>query len=351
MCQHICSASFQRMPKRSGNLPLSVTGAFGMTNTRLITLVGLIVGCVTTGPLPAIAEPMRASSAREETRRIRSSACVLDTDLDTPLAQECVRQLERLQTQWTRFWGDQPGQEHLLRVSIFSYGADYRGAAADAGIPGDLVRGTRGLFVARSQRILVNARIGDVRARIARLPHAKSRPLPHWQATQLQRWTDIESREWKRVFRTLRHEAVHAYLYADGKRSGLPGPYPAWLQEGMAEYFEATAAPQRRGCAPGVHRAHGPRLRSLLDLGELLSLSDLLNSPREQSPAQRFPRAHAWGLVHFLRASNLDRDATGWRQFAGLDGEQQMRTLEIALGQPRATLERSWRRHIRDLTS
>jgi hypothetical protein len=93
------------------------------------------------------------------------------------------------------------------------------------------------------------------------------------------------------MLRTIRHEGFHQYL------DSLVHDAPAWLNEGLAEYFETGLA----NAQSGPRRAREDHLR-------LLRTEQLLPTERFVAmPARVFYRgsgrnyAQAWALVHFLR--------------------------------------------------
>ena len=101
----------------------------------------------------------------------------------------------------------------------------------------------------------------------------------------------------EQVREDLRHEYTHGLLHASLKH------VPLWLDEGLAEYFEITAA------APGrVNADHAGGLAEMLlngwkpDLRRLERLDDV-------SEMQRADYQEAWAWIHFLlNESNSSRD-------------------------------------------
>jgi hypothetical protein len=85
----------------------------------------------------------------------------------------------------------------------------------------------------------------------------------------------------------LRHEATHALLAAD-----LPH-LPLWLDEGLAEYFEAGASDRPAG------PAHFERLVWDFRIGRVGSLV-ALEKKRDIAELSRSDYRHAWAWTHFL---------------------------------------------------
>src|SRR5262249_54816475 len=111
----------------------------------------------------------------------------------------------------------------------------------------------------------------------------------------------------QQLFRTMAHEAFHAYL-ANFVFPPSQGDVPRWLNEGLAQIFEEAAL---EGGALRVGQVESARLekaQAAVRNGELVSLPELLRS----SPSQ-FVVAHghdrrsadryyltAWALAHYL---------------------------------------------------
>jgi hypothetical protein len=123
---------------------------------------------------------------------------------------------------------------------------------------------------------------------------------------------------------TLRHELVHAALDAAAPSLVLP----AWLNEGLAEWFEARAG-GRRGLGPGEAAA----LRSAAARGALPSLADL------SAPSFAGLSPDAAGLAYLTSYALVDH-------LARLRGEGAVRELVEGLMRSR-DLERSLQRAAR----
>jgi hypothetical protein len=85
----------------------------------------------------------------------------------------------------------------------------------------------------------------------------------------------------------LRHEATHALLSDDLPR------LPLWLDEGLAEYFEASGSERPAG------PAHFDRLVWDFRLGQVESLVEL-EKKREVADLSRADYRHCWAWAHFL---------------------------------------------------
>ncbi|MCL6544790.1 MAG: hypothetical protein K6T61_06155 [Bryobacteraceae bacterium] len=124
----------------------------------------------------------------------------------------------------------------------------------------------------------------------------------------------IVLRQWSRARQALLHEYTHLMLRRQG------GRYPAWFEEGLAEYF-STLRMENQGPVAGEAI---PNSLSLLRQAGWLPLSYFLEaeSPRElnsQAVAGRF-YAQSWLYVHMLRLSPAYKDR--FSQFQNLLAEQ-----------------------------
>jgi tetratricopeptide (TPR) repeat protein len=118
------------------------------------------------------------------------------------------------------------------------------------------------------------------------------------------------------LFATLRHEVLHQYLDA------RIGAVPTWLNEGLAEYYEIATAERGLPALGEPHPAHVPRLRALAAVPDLRALIRSTPEAFHASGERSYPLA--WGLVHFLQHSTLDRRRrfeSLWAELeAGADG-------------------------------
>jgi hypothetical protein len=98
---------------------------------------------------------------------------------------------------------------------------------------------------------------------------------------QLKRCDEAFQAETRQLFRTLYHEAFHAYL-ANFVYSSSEAAVPLWLNEGLAQVFETAfveAGELRVGHADKDRLA---RVQTPLKKNEVLPLTDLLRSGPKQ---------------------------------------------------------------------
>ena len=106
---------------------------------------------------------------------------------------------------------------------------------------------------------------------------------------QLLIWNQIDE---ERTKSTIRHEGFHQYL-----DSWLEDP-PVWLNEGLAEYVEASFVTKRDFVPGTLQHEHVARLAG----GRALEpLSDFLHLPQKEFMRRGLDAyAQAWAFVHFL---------------------------------------------------
>lgn len=96
---------------------------------------------------------------------------------------------------------------------------------------------------------------------------------------------------------TIYHEASHAILRSH------PGPYPKWLNEGLAEYFEG-GAPGDNSLVIAPQTPKENRLQNMLKNGRLPSLQSYLSlSPIDwqlRNSPEPVSSTLGWSLVYFL---------------------------------------------------
>ncbi|MEN0111484.1 MAG: DUF1570 domain-containing protein [Planctomycetota bacterium] len=131
----------------------------------------------------------------------------------------------------------------------------------------------------------------------------------------------------------LRHEATHALLHAD-----LP-MVPLWLDEGLAEYFEA----------PQPRRAQGldDRLGRVVEAARRGVVPDLrrLEERRELSDFSGRDYRDAWAWTHFLLHGPREATSELWAMLAALRRWEPPGTLSERLAKALPDPRRSFVRH------
>lgn len=143
----------------------------------------------------------------------------------------------------------------------------------------------------------------------------------------------------------LRHECTHALLHAD-----LPS-VPLWLDEGLAEYFEATQAERPKG------PSHLAALRWDLRLGRLKPLTDL-ESESELAEFGSDDYRFAWAWVHFMLHGPKEANEVLWAYLATIRRNEVPEKISALLQQNLPNPEkqlvahfRNWPQVLRELTA
>ncbi len=133
----------------------------------------------------------------------------------------------------------------------------------------------------------------------------------------------------------LRHEATHAYLHQ------VVAELPLWLDEGLAEYYEAVAAKRQLG------HPHRLEMCQRLRQGWQPSLS-LLERLSPRQPLESRDYCQSWAWVHFLLHGEADLRAELIRFLADLRAHRPAGYLSHRLGGDRDNLDRRFRSHFID---
>jgi len=157
-----------------------------------------------------------------------------------------------------------------------------------------------------------------------------------------------------RLFRALRHEGFHQFMYTHISRQT-----PPWIDEGLAEYFE-HAMDEWGNFSPELIPKHHIRvLRKAIKNNTLIPLIDLLTMNRVKWNSQLSSRvlannqyAQSWSVVYFLLHGDdsknrdyLDRYITAIKEKkAGKSG------FEYTFGSDIEEFVQSWLSYVKDLT-
>ncbi len=192
----------------------------------------------------------------------RSRYFQVRSDISRNLCLEAGRTLDTAYQNYARRWGRIEERSGHYPVYIFSGEVGYQLYTRD--LFGEIPVHTAGLFTPILQQLLV------------------------WN---LPRKAD--------VMNTLRHECFHQYLDA------LVGQAPAWLHEGMAEYFERAENIRGQWTEGQPATEHLALLRSP-DF-EWPPLEEFLHSGHKEFHADGFGNyARAWLWIHYLERSSVE---------------------------------------------
>lgn len=272
----------------------------------LLTLLAVSIG------------PSLAAAQQNETRRFKSRAYDITTDLPNDLAREVAAHMDAVHAEYTRrFSAYAKRNNEPLRLWVFADRDGYQRFLAGHEIN---AIGSAGMFF----------RTDDADGLAAYLqPRTKDAMLE-----------------------TLRHEGMHQFLY---QRIG--DNLPPWLNEGMAEWF-GYALETERGFEMGlgdpraINRLHErTEDGSLVSLGTLLSLTQSEWNARLQAGSNSGEYDAAWSVVHFLAYAENGRYARLLDQLLHLfwQGWDAERATEKVFGGDLATMDAKWKDYVRDL--
>jgi len=141
-----------------------------------------------------------------------------------------------------------------------------------------------------------------------------------------------------RLVRVLHHELVHAAFDAEAPRLSLP----AWMNEGVAEWFEARAM-GKRGLSKGEQNALANAVRQ----GALFSLADL-SAPSFQAFAPKaagLAYLQSYAFIDYLVQAHGERDLVQFNS-AVIRSRSLERAARRAYRQDLESLERGFRRSL-----
>lgn len=257
-------------------------------------------------------------AAADELRRFRSAAYDISTDLPDDQAREVADHMDAISVEYTRrfsAYGKRNAQP--LRLWVFATREGYMEFLAGHGVN---AMGTGGMFFRTGSASGLASFLGN-------------RPM-------------------EIMLQTLRHEGLHQVVY---QRIG--GEVPAWLNEGMAEWF-SYALPARRGFVTGLaDPAAVRRLKAaeanggLIPLQELLTMSKSDWNARVTTGAAGAQYDQAWSVVHFLAHGENGQyqhllDALVRAFWTGMNDDQAIRTV---LGNDLAPMDATWQAFVRQL--
>jgi hypothetical protein len=155
---------------------------------------------------------------------------------------------------------------------------------------------------------------------------------------------------------TLAHEGAHQVLHgtAGDRRRGARN-LPAWLSEGLAEYFAAARTGAPGHAAYQLERPARHHFLAHADAEEPLSLSRLCllgHSDFGSASGRVLPYAQAYTLVDLLLQDPPERRTAFLGYVAGaLEGDVREKDLLEALGMEQGELERLWTEHAREVAA
>ncbi len=153
--------------------------------------------------------------------------------------------------------------------------------------------------------------------------------------------------------RTLVHEALHQFLWATGAgTSSGKADVPAWVDEGLAEYFAAgfSGPPGRLSIQPGVEAPQHFKAHALADdpydLSRVLTLG---GDDFQASSNLALKYAQCYTLVHFCLHGEGGRHRAAFMDFLRgcWQGQSSMTHFKRAIGVRERDLEAAWTAYVR----
>ncbi|PKL76414.1 MAG: hypothetical protein CVV27_10365 [Candidatus Melainabacteria bacterium HGW-Melainabacteria-1] len=240
--------------------------------------------------------PVQLASA-SALRLYQHSGCQLSPDQSGKLQQG----LSQIQSVYAQALGHAPDPGHPLTVQLFCSEASYRAYGKSTG--SDASSDT-GYYSLERREMVVYSKYGL-----------------------------------EKSLQTIYHEASHAILRAH------PGPYPKWLNEGLAEYFEG-GVPVPGALVVAPQQVKENRVQSLLQSGRLPALANYLSLTNQDWQLANRPEPLSstigWSLVYYLMESSTGRDMV--KQLVSLHREQISPLVAINQVYPggSAALEQDW---------
>jgi hypothetical protein len=257
-------------------------------------------------------------AAANETRRFRSAAYDITTDLPQEQAKEVADHMDAVYQEYSRrFAAYGKRNAEPLRLWVFATREGYLEFLAGHDINGF---GTGGMFFRRDDASGLVSFLGN--------------------------------RSLEDMLETLRHEGMHQVAY---QRIG--DTLPVWLNEGMAEWF-GYAIPSRRGFVMGLADPRAvARLQAASERNSLLPLADLLRmeqadwNQRVQTGQAGSNYDQAWSVVHFLANAEGGRhqNILSTLLHAYWSGKNHDQAIKAAFGTDLAPMESAWKAYVASL--
>ena len=145
---------------------------------------------------------------------------------------------------------------------------------------------------------------------------------------------------------TLYHECHHAFVFREIRKNGRKPPFPTWVEEGLAQYFELSDLVGEELRTGVIDKAALRRLRRARAEGKTIPLVRLLAITGYDQVDNGVAYPEYWALVHYLEQTGLVRGRGGWAQFAGQWGPDSVATFTRAIGRPLGAFERDWWQYV-----
>jgi hypothetical protein len=349
---------------------------------------------------------MESAALREEVRDgmplrvFTGDWFTLESRVDEPLTRRCIVRAEQIFRAYRQVLPPRNQQPTSLRLRLFGTLDDYRSFVESLGLRGD----TPACFVAEQNLIVAGSELDQYARQLAQVRHKNQQVRREYEAlkagfpervsaliknlrqkcygdAEIEQETKLRIAVWQRqydaamtaldrldqqndakfadvarlMFVQLYHEAFHAYIenYVYPQREA---PLPRWLNEGLAQIFEASQfdADTLRVDAPDRERL--TRLQDDLKSDSMLDPIDLLTAT-ENDFLSDHARAHsqrqylyAWGLAYYLTfQQNILSSPTLDAYVANPEHYAPAANFTRLIGMPLPKFQRLWRQAMLEL--
>jgi hypothetical protein len=322
----------------------------------------------------------------------------LESSADEEITRQIVVRMEQVFTAYRQLLPPRVEPRRPLQVIVFGSSRDYREQLRRLGVSIP----SPGCFLPTANQVLAGTELGRLAAEVAKTNRHNERRAAEIRQTRallprrlaelnsrlraeglsdaerdrartnaLRRWEEEIKRQEKelqeamrrnrqeidkatrQVYTLLYHEAFHAYLenyVYPSERYDVP----AWLNEGLAQVFEAGVLESDALRIDAPNAAALERLRADFDRQAPLPLGALLAAGPEKflagEPSETY-YAHAWGLAHYLAFERGLLDAAALDEFVAphAAATPPVERFEKLVGAPLAEFEAAWRQYVRVL--
>lgn len=256
--------------------------------------------------------------------RVQGKFFTLETDFAEDAALQFAQTLDTVYPEYCRVWQLRPRTPKFIRARVFREARDYVRVLRREGVEPERAHNTAGMFLWRHRLVFVR----DAPAR---------RPGKRIHGLHTASWG------------TLLHECHHAFVYREIRNNGRRPPFPIWVEEGLAEYFEHSDLVDGKMHTGAIDSKTVTRLQASLANGKFIPLGQLLRITDYESVDNAVAYPEYWALVHYLEREGLVRGTGGWSQFAGQHDRDSLRTFQQVIGKPLAQFAAEWRAYIQGL--
>ena len=158
----------------------------------------------------------------------------------------------------------------------------------------------------------------------------------------------------ERLFRVLRHEGFHQFMYTHISRQS-----PPWIDEGLAEYFEHSMDEWGNFSLETLPEHHIKVLRRAIKKNTLVPLIELLRMNRadwnhrlSNQVLANIQYAHAWSVVYFLLHGDDSKNRYFFNRYLKAMKKKKLsqQGIEYTFGNEMDEFAQKWLSYVKDLT-